>query len=242
MPRVVDQDTGIEFLLFNSEELKRDLSEHFKETCAHVRRQVGRVKYKNSSVHVRECCLDCGEFTGPTLPKSEGRSSLELIEHEVIRVQYNNLKNEKHNSILQKHVSIQKKKEAGFQKEYIKYLSSEKWRKKRALVLKRANFICEGCLENEATVVHHRNYKSIYSEMLFDLAAICRVCHAECHPDKLEITDEEFIADDLPCYGCRYHGQNDEGSWCDKFDVHTVIALTDRSFCGPKAAALEPLK
>lgn len=240
--KVTDQDTGREFYLFNSEELGQETSQHWGVKCPHNDKKLGRIKYANGSVHVREVCLDCGEFTGATLKKLAEHDSLPMIEQGKIRDTYNSARKDKYKEILQKHVRIQRNKSAGYQKEYISYLSSEKWKQKRGLVMKRANSICEGCLESGATIVHHLNYNHIYAEMLFDLVALCESCHAQCHPDKNKMTEEEFFGADLPCYGCRLHGHNDEGSWCDKFDVHTVIALTDSNLCGPKASALEPLK
>jgi len=240
--RVIDQDTGREFYLFNSEELKEETKAHWDQVCGHARLVLAQVKYRNGSSHVRKVCLDCGEFRGDTLRRSQEHATLPVVDQAAIRNGYHAKRRELYEQIVQKHVRIQRKRDAGFQKEYINYLSSPKWKQIREKVLTRANRICEGCLDKPASVIHHLNYKSIYSEMLFDLVALCRDCHEKCHPDKVELTDEEFFADDLPCYGCRFHGETNEGSWCDKFDVHTVIALVDKELCGPRAQELEPLK
>lgn len=62
-----------------------------------------------------------------------------------------------------------------------KYLPSKAWSKKRAAVLKRCNFTCEGCGQNEATQVHHLTYDNVGYELLFQLVGVCRWCHEKIH-------------------------------------------------------------
>ena len=57
------------------------------------------------------------------------------------------------------------------------YLNSVRWRRLRALVLKRAKGLCEGCGEANATEVHHLSYNHIGDEFLWELVAVCRKCH-----------------------------------------------------------------
>lgn len=75
---------------------------------------------------------------------------------------------------------------------YNLYLSSPDWHHKRALVLRRAAGLCEGCGMNRATQVHHRKYPRgcapgseewLAQEKLFDLIAICDECHEDVHAD-----------------------------------------------------------
>lgn len=69
-----------------------------------------------------------------------------------------------------------------FRREHDEYLRSMKWRQKREEVLKRANYVCEGCRKNRATQVHHLNYDHWQDELLWELVAVCRECHARAHP------------------------------------------------------------
>jgi 5-methylcytosine-specific restriction endonuclease McrA len=74
---------------------------------------------------------------------------------------------------------------------YDEYLGSEIWQHKRALVMKRAGGLCEGCGVHRALQVHHTRYpwrcqpgtrEWIAQEKLFDLRAVCRECHDDLHP------------------------------------------------------------
>ena len=64
---------------------------------------------------------------------------------------------------------------------YHNYLLSPKWQKKRELVFKRAQYLCEGCGRNKATEVHHLNYHHLGDELLFELVAVCDECHSKIH-------------------------------------------------------------
>jgi 5-methylcytosine-specific restriction endonuclease McrA len=73
---------------------------------------------------------------------------------------------------------------------YNAYLLSPVWRNKRALVLRRAGGVCEGCGAHGAAQVHHLRYPQecwpgseqwIAQEKLFDLRAVCLACHDDIH-------------------------------------------------------------
>jgi len=65
--------------------------------------------------------------------------------------------------------------------EYQLYLLSATWEQKRQLVLKRDNHLCQGCLTNKATEVHHLTYDHKYNEFMFELISICGPCHRRYH-------------------------------------------------------------
>ncbi len=69
-------------------------------------------------------------------------------------------------------------------RDYDEYLQTPEWRRRRDRVMYRAGTVCEGCLEQEAVMVHHLTYERVRHEMLFDLVAICRDCHGELRPGK----------------------------------------------------------
>jgi hypothetical protein len=68
---------------------------------------------------------------------------------------------------------------------YEEYLRSAEWLKKRNLVLNRDDFVCQACLEEPATEVHHQTYDQIFDEFLFDLISVCRKCHERLHSKKI---------------------------------------------------------
>jgi len=61
--------------------------------------------------------------------------------------------------------------------EYDAYLASPEWARRRAAVLEREGYLCEGCRKQRATQVHHTHYRSVRDELLFELHALCRDCH-----------------------------------------------------------------
>ena len=66
---------------------------------------------------------------------------------------------------------------------YLKYLNSDAWAKKRDMVLRRDNYLCQACLVNRATQAHHLTYSMLGREPLFDLIAVCAECHKEIHKE-----------------------------------------------------------
>jgi 5-methylcytosine-specific restriction endonuclease McrA len=68
---------------------------------------------------------------------------------------------------------------------YSDYLQSPEWAARRHKVLTRANWLCEGCRENQAVHVHHTTYTHAGNELLFELVALCQGCHQIAHPNKV---------------------------------------------------------
>ena len=67
------------------------------------------------------------------------------------------------------------------------------WQKKRLLVLKRDNFLCQACLMEKAKEVHHKSYRYWKNEPLFDLVAVCVKCHAEITSMNRSVLNYDFI-------------------------------------------------
>lgn len=57
------------------------------------------------------------------------------------------------------------------------YLQTSQWKNIRQKVLQRDNFLCQGCLENRATEVHHLTYAHHKNELMFELISVCYDCH-----------------------------------------------------------------
>lgn len=67
---------------------------------------------------------------------------------------------------------------------YNEYLETPKWKSLRSRVLSRAGNLCEGCLTETATEVHHVTYENVGEEFAWDLVAVCHVCHKRFHDKK----------------------------------------------------------
>jgi 5-methylcytosine-specific restriction endonuclease McrA len=74
--------------------------------------------------------------------------------------------------------------------DYNAYMLSPEWRAKRAAVLERDDWLCQGCRVNRAAQVHHLHYPQncqpgsaewISKEKLFDLVSVCDDCHDDIH-------------------------------------------------------------
>jgi 5-methylcytosine-specific restriction endonuclease McrA len=73
---------------------------------------------------------------------------------------------------------------------YEEYLLTPEWQRRRQLVMRRCNMICEGCGMRRAVQVHHLRYPQyclpgsvrwLETEKLWDLQAACRECHEDVH-------------------------------------------------------------
>lgn len=65
---------------------------------------------------------------------------------------------------------------------YNLYLKSKDWQERRRLVLERDKYVCQGCMRNKATQVHHLTYEHVTKEFLFELTSLCEACHRRIHP------------------------------------------------------------
>jgi 5-methylcytosine-specific restriction endonuclease McrA len=74
--------------------------------------------------------------------------------------------------------------------DYDAFMQSDEWREIRLRVLHRDKRICQSCLTEPATQVHHLSYnrlgegRSVADVPAWDLAAICTTCHQRIHPHR----------------------------------------------------------
>lgn len=61
---------------------------------------------------------------------------------------------------------------------YTAYLKTERWQRKRELVIAR-DITCQACLSRPATQAHHLTYEHVGDEPLFDLKGVCEPCHVK---------------------------------------------------------------
>lgn len=65
--------------------------------------------------------------------------------------------------------------------QYIEYINSPEWKRKRAEKYKQAGRTCVDCGSHTFLSVHHKNYKRLGREFLSDLEVLCRTCHEGRH-------------------------------------------------------------
>ncbi len=70
--------------------------------------------------------------------------------------------------------------------EYMRYLRSEKWKRKRQALGFKRNFTCEMCgtYSRNLFEVHHKTYAHIFKEPLSDLMFLCPDCHRKLEVQK----------------------------------------------------------
>ena len=127
-------------------------------------------------------CLRCGDTT--RIPKDKVTSPNSLLIQEVddqLRADWWKKRDQYFSSLRDE---TQNRERQEWFDWYNRYLLSPEWSKKRIAVMKRANFICEGCLQKTAVQVHHLTYDRVGNEMLFDLVAVCSDCHKAIHEAK----------------------------------------------------------
>lgn len=66
---------------------------------------------------------------------------------------------------------------------YQAYIISPEWAALRRRVLYRDGGLCQGCLIDPATEVHHLSYRNFGNEFAFDLISLCKPCHDRIHGD-----------------------------------------------------------
>ncbi len=127
----------------------------------------------------REQCLNCGKLLFGKAISFKG------VDQEKLRYFDESAKYNRENEIDFLKTDFEKKKKYNFslryQKGYIDYLKSEKWKELRLEIMKRDNFLCKKCKTEKACHVHHLTYERLGRERLEDLISICLDCHKKEH-------------------------------------------------------------
>ena len=151
--------------------------------CEHTQKELRERLIKNGAIQWREQCLICGRSTSNALRRESGRKipawdeTLEAAYERKIEEQRSKLEG----VFVEQTLAI----ETGRDVSYNSYLASDDWKQKRSIVLERDKYLCQGCLKEPATEVHHLNYDDVPNELMFDLVSLCRSCHERVHRRKL---------------------------------------------------------
>lgn len=122
-------------------------------------------------------CQNCGETKGTAIKKSKyPKKSLTLFSHQ-LREDTVELQIKFTEKIKEINNRDREEKAHKYWYDYNEYLNSDEWKKKRELIFNRDNNICQSCLKNPATEVHHLDGQFRFNEPLFSLKAVCSECH-----------------------------------------------------------------
>jgi hypothetical protein len=186
MRQVLDQDTGNLFTFYPTPEFQHDLVELNKKfDCEHPQTEIRRILAANGARHFRRQCLRCGQRIGQAIPKIDVSANAVSEDIELPKA-FLAEKEIQLSAIYQKHIRLQKSYKSSFWEIYKAHLNSEEWSRLRNKVTERAQNHCEGCGDREATQVHHTTYRNLGREFLFELIALCAVCHERLHRQEVE--------------------------------------------------------
>ena len=131
-----------------------------------------KVYHADGSAHIKRQCSNCGYVSNKLIQKHTVKEwpNIPELNEEIIDSE------ERMAIALELSKNRQKisRKEGLnlFLQAHSKYLKTNEWKRKRELVLKRDKYLCQSCLEQTATEVHHLSYKFWKNEPLFDLVSL----------------------------------------------------------------------
>jgi hypothetical protein len=137
------------------------------------------MKHVQKGVQLRMQCFNCGDMNSQALKKDTVSDFKSLP---VANEQLREKKWEKYHEQQKKFAEwVNNKRLSHFRKEHEEYINSDKWKELRLRILKRDNYLCQGCLIQPATQVHHLTYERFTYECCFDLISVCEDCHTKIH-------------------------------------------------------------
>jgi hypothetical protein len=153
--------------------------------CPHDMRALRRRTIANGTCQFVRQCVQCGN-PGPAIKRMDAVSesgSLDAIEpfDETLQERWWSLQRDAAVSQREGLAWERDQQHREWLAEHDRYLRTEEWQRKRLAVMARARGICEGCLQAQASQVHHLTYSHWKDELLFQLVALCRECHERAH-------------------------------------------------------------
>lgn len=174
--------------------LDHSLINDMEGCCSNISLHPVKFIIEGGGIQVRKQCQSCGYIKpgaiGGFNPKDRDRLPLADLR---TREQRNDIRTQQVRRFYAKVRALKDKqvevKRAEMMTDYSQYLKSPEWQKKRDLVLKRDNYLCQSCLDAFATQVHHKSYQFVDlkgGEPAFDLEAVCTPCHERIEDMKKE--------------------------------------------------------
>ena len=138
--------------------------------CSTPNHQYKKFYISNGTITLRKQCESCGKL----LPNAYKKTDVDNI-NDLKDVNIDLAKKRDKNEDEEYKQANAFKKDL-FLKKHTEYLETIQWNVKRNLVLKRDK-LCQSCLQNKATQVHHLSYLFWKNEPLFTLIGVCEDCH-----------------------------------------------------------------
>jgi len=148
-----------------------------KYSCNHELCELRRRIIKGGAESYVRQCIQCGKTSQPV----KKTAALVELNGDTAPEYDNDLESKWNNHKSKEYDKVRKEYRKKRVDDYGDYLSSKAWKEKRQKVMKRANWICEGCGENPASEIHHISYEHVKNEFLFELVAVCSDCHDRIH-------------------------------------------------------------
>ena len=153
-------------------------------TCDHHDTEIRRRKQSNGVVVYVRQCLRCGSNRGAVAKSSyEVRMLADISEWDQALVDQWEVRRVEHFEERRREWQARIPGSTEWWKKYDAYLNSPEWHRKRAAVLERDNYVCQGCMQRRAEHVHHLTYAHVGNELLFELVSVCVSCHRRIHPE-----------------------------------------------------------
>lgn len=132
----------------------------------------------------RNACKTCKTLSGRALRLCNDYQNLPFLTY-IKNQEYQSIRSDLYQRCMneaKKFTDEFKEKEFLIQKaKYDQYLQSPIWKQKAAIVKERDKYLCQMCLKEKATDVHHITYERIFNELTSDLISVCRSCHSKIH-------------------------------------------------------------
>jgi hypothetical protein len=171
-------------------------------SCQHEKSIIVKYQQAHGQWRIRKQCLSCGEYCSSDLKMSGydletipvADFSLRDQRRGKYRAEYDDATKDYYEqrqmaitprSVIEDWDTDDLDTDENFWDQYSVYLRSRGWHKMRQLVIKRDGNLCQACLNNKATQVHHLSYrlfKKLGKSAAFELVAICNQCHEKIHP------------------------------------------------------------
>lgn len=153
-------------------------------SCQCERHELRTRRIRGGGIQYWRQCLDCGSAVGSAVPHREvDPARLPPYWDEELPAKIEERRRQFWEQRRQQQEQEFDDLREARREEYRRYLLTPEWRERRKVVLERDRYLCQGCLRNRATEVHHKTYAHLGNELFFELVSLCGDCHSIAHAD-----------------------------------------------------------